>query len=123
MVELEPVSEEEALMQKLHHHGGDLEWHGRVDISGDMTKHDDERLHQLISNHLHYTGSDRAKSILDHWDEMRPKFVKVMPVEYRRASKAMEKTPAPGSKGVAAEEVESLGVVLLFGTLSQNALW
>jgi glutamate synthase (NADPH/NADH) large chain len=97
MVELEPVSEEEALMQKLHHHGGDLEWHGRVDISGDMTKHDDERLHQLISNHLHYTGSDRARFILDNWVEMRPKFVKVMPVEYRRAIQEMEKKRASGS--------------------------
>ena len=48
MVDLEPVPEEEALMQQIHHHGGDLEWHGRVDISGDMTRHDDERLHQLI---------------------------------------------------------------------------
>src|SRR5690606_638599 len=27
MVDLEPVQEEEELMQKLHHHGGDLEWH------------------------------------------------------------------------------------------------
>ncbi|QDZ11540.1 glutamate synthase large subunit [Devosia ginsengisoli] len=103
MVDLEPVAEEEALMQQLHHHGGDLEWHGRVDISGDMTKHDDERLHQLISNHLHYTGSDRAKFILDHWVEMRPKFVKVMPVEYRRAIKEMEKKRASGMGMAAAE--------------------
>ena len=103
MVELEPVAEEEALMQKHHHHGGDLEWHGRVDISGDMSKHDDERLHQLISNHLHYTGSARAKYILDHWAEMRPKFVKVMPVEYRRALREMEKKRATGGMGVAAE--------------------
>ncbi|HTN63026.1 MAG TPA: glutamate synthase subunit alpha, partial [Devosia sp.] len=90
MVDLEPVSEEENLMQSLHHHGGDLEWHGRVDISGDMTKHDDERLQQLIANHLHYTGSARAKFILENWDVMRPKFVKVMPVEYRRAIREME---------------------------------
>ncbi|WP_108397996.1 glutamate synthase large subunit [Devosia submarina] len=103
MVDLEPVAEEEQLMQKLHHHGGDLEWHGRVDISGDMTKHDDERLHQLISNHLHYTGSDRAKYILDHWVEMRPKFVKVMPVEYRRAIQEMERKRAGGASVMAAE--------------------
>nr|WP_196260604.1 glutamate synthase large subunit [Pelagibacterium limicola] len=90
MVDLEPVAEEEELMQKLHHHGGDLEWHGRVDISGDMTGHDDERLYQLISNHLHYTGSGRAKHILDNWEQYRPKFVKVMPVEYRRAMQEME---------------------------------
>ncbi|MNW21076.1 Ferredoxin-dependent glutamate synthase 1 [compost metagenome] len=68
-----------------------------------MTKHDDERLHQLISNHLHYTGSTRARHILDHWAEMRPKFVKVMPVEYRRAIKEMEKKRAAGGMGVAAE--------------------
>jgi glutamate synthase (NADPH) large chain len=102
MVDLEPVEEEEQLMRKLHHHGGDLEWHGRVDISGDMTRHDDERLHQLISNHLHYTGSTKAKAILDNWVEMRPKFVKVMPVEYRRAILEMEKKRATGGY-VAAE--------------------
>ncbi|MBD8067207.1 glutamate synthase large subunit [Devosia sp. PTR5] len=102
MVDLEPVQEEEDLMRKLHHHGGDLEWHGRVDISGDMTKHDDERLHQLISNHLHYTGSSRAKHVLDNWAELRPKFVKVMPVEYRRAIREMEKKRASGGY-VAAE--------------------
>ncbi len=90
MVDLEPVVEEETLMRKIHHSGGDLEWHGRVDITGDMTKHDDERLHQLISNHLHYTGSTRAKQILDHWADTRPKFVKVMPVEYARAIREMQ---------------------------------
>ncbi|WP_297112385.1 glutamate synthase-related protein, partial [uncultured Devosia sp.] len=101
MVDLEPVQEEEDLMRKLHHHGGDLEWHGRVDISGDMTKHDDERLHQLISNHLHYTGSTRAKQILENWVEMRPKFVKVMPVEYRRAILEMEKKRSSGAQAAA----------------------
>ncbi|WP_245958466.1 glutamate synthase large subunit [Pelagibacterium sediminicola] len=103
MVDLEPVEEEEELMQKLHHHGGDLEWHGRVDISGDMTRHDDERLYQLISNHLHYTGSDRARTILDDWEEYRPKFVKVMPVEYRRAMQEMEARRAGQSVRPAAE--------------------
>jgi len=57
---------------------------------GDMSRHDEERLHQLIANHLRYTGSDRAKHILDHWAEFRTKFVKVMPVEYRRAIREME---------------------------------
>ncbi len=90
MVDLEPVAEEDDLLEKLHHHGGDIEWHGRVDVSADMTKHDDERLHTLISNHLHYTGSERARHILENWDEFRPKFVKVMPVEYRRALREME---------------------------------
>ncbi|MFD1696990.1 glutamate synthase large subunit [Roseibium aestuarii] len=90
MVELEPVSEEDDLLEKLHHHGGDLEHKGRVDVSGDMTRHDDERLRQLLTKHVEYTRSSRAQTILDHWAEYRPKFVKVMPVEYRRALREME---------------------------------
>ena len=52
---------------------------------GDMTRFDAERLHQLIANHARYTGSARAREILDNWDDYQPKFRKVMPVEYRRA--------------------------------------
>jgi len=99
MVELEPVPEEDDMLEKLHHHGGDLMHKGLVDVSGDMTRHDEERLYQLISNHLHYTDSNRAKQILDSWAEYRPKFRKVMPVEYRRALEEMERM----RMGVAAE--------------------
>ncbi|MDT2023149.1 glutamate synthase large subunit [Methylocella sp. CPCC 101449] len=89
MVELESVAEEEELNQRLHHQGGDLQVHGRVDVMNDMTRFDAERLHQLISNHLRYTGSSRAKDILDNWDAYKGKFRKVMPVEYRRALNEM----------------------------------
>jgi glutamate synthase (NADPH/NADH) large chain len=85
MVDLEPVAEEEELMQKSYHQGGDLTHHGRVDVMSDMTRFDAERLHQLITNHWRYTSSVRARDILDRWDEMKGKFRKVMPVEYRRA--------------------------------------
>jgi glutamate synthase (NADPH) large chain len=91
MVELEPVPEEDDMLERLHHHGGDLMHKGRVDVSGDMTRHDEERLVQLITNHAHYTGSPRAKSILADWAGYRPKFRKVMPVEYRRALVEMER--------------------------------
>ncbi|PAQ02772.1 glutamate synthase large subunit [Mesorhizobium mediterraneum] len=99
MVELEPVPEEDDLMEKLLHHGGDLDHKGRVDVSGDMTSHDEERLYQLISNHVHYTGSARGREILDNWATFRPKFRKIMPVEYRRALIEMERM----RMGVAAE--------------------
>jgi glutamate synthase (NADPH/NADH) large chain len=85
MVELEPVPKEDDLMESEHHHGGDFEHHGRVDVSKDMTRYDEDRLRQLIENHFKYTGSSRAATILDHWSEYRPKFVKVMPTDYRRA--------------------------------------
>ncbi|WP_260691638.1 glutamate synthase large subunit [Rhizobium laguerreae] len=79
MVELEPLPEEDDMLEKLHHHGGDLMHKGRVDVSGHMTRHDEELLYQLISNHLHYTGSARATEILDNWAEYRPKFRKCIP--------------------------------------------
>ncbi len=99
MVELEPVPEEDELLEKIYHHGSDIAHMGRVDVSGDMTRHDDERLYQLISNHAHYTGSKRAREILDDWTSYRSKFRKVMPVEYKRALKDMERMRV----GVAAE--------------------
>jgi glutamate synthase (NADPH/NADH) large chain len=55
-----------------------------------MTRFDAIRLHQLIENHLTHTGSAVAKEILEKWDEYLPKFVKVMPVEYRRALLEMQ---------------------------------
>ena len=85
MVELEPVAAEEEVMQRHLHSGGDLEHHGRVDVMRDMSRFDAERLHQLIVNHARYTGSTRARSILEDWEAYLPKFRKVMPVEYRRA--------------------------------------
>jgi glutamate synthase (NADPH/NADH) large chain len=91
MVELEPVPEEDDILEKLHHHGGDLMHKGRVDVTGDMTRHDEERLFQLISNHRRHTGSTRAAEIIDNWEAFRPKFRKVMPVEYRRALEEMER--------------------------------
>ncbi len=91
MVELEPVPEEDDILEKLHHHGGDIDHKGRVDVSGDMTSHDEERLCQLILNHVHYTGSQRGRAILDGWASYRPKFRKVMPVEYRRALMEMKR--------------------------------
>ena len=90
MVEFEPVLEEADALERLEHQGPDLESHGLVDIMHDMTSNDDLRLKTLIERHLHYTNSSRAKEILNDWDSYRKKFVKVMPVEYRRALKEMQ---------------------------------
>jgi glutamate synthase domain-containing protein 3 len=42
-------------------------------------------LRELIRRHLALTGSPRAGWILDHWEKLMPKFVKVFPREYKRA--------------------------------------
>jgi len=90
MVELEHITAEDDAMERMGHQGGDLETHGRVDVNSDMTRFDAERLRQLIENQADYTGSARAREILDNWEAYLPKFVKVMPVDYRRALEEMK---------------------------------
>jgi glutamate synthase (NADPH) large chain len=46
---------------------------------------DEVALKKLIEDHHKWTGSLRARDILDHWAQSRAKFVKVFPTEYKRA--------------------------------------
>ena len=46
---------------------------------------DEPLLKALIEDHHRWTGSLRARDILDHWADSRARFVKVFPHEYRRA--------------------------------------
>ena len=90
MVELQPIAEEDDALEELDHQGGDLEAHGMVDVSHDMTRYDAIRLRQLIEKHLHYTDSSVARTVLDNWEVYLRKFVKVMPVDYRRALEELQ---------------------------------
>jgi glutamate synthase (NADPH) large chain len=85
MVELEPVPDEDAASEESR---GELETHGKVRVNS-LGKSDESVLRELIEKHLRYTGSARAKLILDNWSRYRPQFVKVMPLEYRRALQEM----------------------------------
>jgi glutamate synthase (NADPH) large chain len=85
MVELEPLPEEEEASERIYHQAHDLGSHGRVDVMGDMTQHDLQRLKLLITRHARFTGSTVAERILAEWKKYCPMFRKVMPVEYRRA--------------------------------------
>ncbi len=69
---------------------------------GDALRYDAERLRILVERHLLYTGSARARLILDTWDRSVSQFVKVMPKDYRQAliAAAAEREAA---KAVAAE--------------------
>ena len=73
MVRLEPVlpavEQHDSLPRALWHRG----------------EADEVILKRLIERHLAYTGSAQAQRILDDWNAMRAKFVKVFPNEYRRA--------------------------------------
>ena len=71
-----------------------------ADIAADMLSHDAARLKRLIEKHMLYTDSARARHILDNWDSYLPKFVKVIPTDYRRALTEMKDRPqaAPAQK-------------------------
>ncbi len=62
---------------------------------------DEAQLRRLLEDHLKWTGSLRAREILDHWAEARAKFVKVFPNEYKRALSEMA-AKAEAAKAVAA---------------------
>jgi glutamate synthase (NADPH) large chain len=76
---------------------------------------DEVLLKKLVEDHHKWTGSLRARDILDHWAASRAKFVKVFPNEYKRAlsqlnaqqqaSEAVDKAKAvsPGAKSVTAK--------------------
>ncbi|ARU03886.1 glutamate synthase subunit alpha [Comamonas serinivorans] len=46
---------------------------------------DEAQLKKLLADHLRWTGSRRARELLDNWESTRAKFVKVFPTEYKRA--------------------------------------
>jgi len=73
MVSLKKVlttSEQEAAMDKAIWHRGES---------------DEAQLKKLLEDHNRWTGSKRARELLDNWDASRAKFVKVFPNEYKRA--------------------------------------
>ena len=45
---------------------------------------DEALLKKLIEDHHRWTGSLRARELMDNWAEARSKFVKVFPHEYKR---------------------------------------
>jgi glutamate synthase domain-containing protein 3 len=56
-----------------------------VDVEPVVEPEDVDQLKSMIKKHVTYTGSGYAQAILDDWAVMLPKFVKVMPIDYRRA--------------------------------------
>jgi glutamate synthase (NADPH/NADH) large chain/glutamate synthase (ferredoxin) len=46
---------------------------------------DEVQLKKLLEDHNRWTGSKRARELLDNWEMARQKFVKVFPHEYKRA--------------------------------------
>lgn len=56
-----------------------------VELEG-LVKPDEVALvHELVEKHFQYTGSELAKDVLSKWNHALHHFVKVMPIEYKKA--------------------------------------
>jgi glutamate synthase (ferredoxin) len=64
-----------------------------------LGENDKTTLREMISQHAERTGSERAAAILGDWDGYLKKFVKVMPMDYKRVLQALEKAKANGLSG------------------------
>ncbi|MBM3860562.1 MAG: glutamate synthase large subunit, partial [Verrucomicrobia bacterium] len=58
-----------------------------------------EELRRLIQRHGDYTKSTRAWKILAEWEKTFPRFVKVMPKDYRRVLESLKRAKAAGLTG------------------------
>ncbi len=87
MVSLEPVlstAEQEASIPKAI-------WH--------LGQSDEANIKKLLEDHHRWTGSKRARELLDQWSESRKRFVKVFPNEYKRALGEMAAASALSKDG------------------------
>jgi glutamate synthase (ferredoxin) len=69
---------------------------GMVELEPLVQDEDVREVQDLLRRHVRYTESAVAAGILDGWDAARPRFVKVMPRDYKRALAAMERARAEG---------------------------
>ncbi len=56
-------------------------------------------LRSIVENHAKYTNSAKANEVLANWDLMVPKFVKVMPRDYKRVLQAIKTAIDAGLSG------------------------
>ena len=59
-----------------------------VELESLVDESDIWMVHDMVEQHARFTGSALGRRILDNWELMVPRFVKVMPVEYKRVLQA-----------------------------------
>ena len=75
-----------------------------VDLENVHLKEDGEILYSLLEKHYLYTGSVRAKGILDDFENHFPLFVKVVPIEYRKVLDRMKRSEGRNAEAISATE-------------------
>jgi glutamate synthase domain-containing protein 3 len=75
-----------------------------VDLESIYQEEDQQLLRDLIRRHYDWTSSVQARRILDNWQEMSGKFVKVMPIDYRKALERLRQQEAVRAEQTPATE-------------------
>ena len=93
MVEIEPLAGED----------GPVDADKPVAFEYSLHENDVRLLRRMIERHARLTGSPRARTILGDWASWRKHFVKIMPIEYRKALQKLDaaKKAKPTETGVA----------------------
>jgi glutamate synthase (NADPH/NADH) large chain len=63
---------------------------GMVELSGLDNEEDENFVRDSVKKHIYWTDSSYAKDILANWETRKHKFIKVLPVEYKRALQEMK---------------------------------
>ncbi|HAX78163.1 MAG TPA: glutamate synthase large subunit, partial [Cyanobacteria bacterium UBA11372] len=64
-----------------------------------LDEEDIDTVREMIQKHADYTKSQKATKVLANWAEMVPKFVKVMPRDYKRVLQCLKNALASGLSG------------------------
>ncbi len=75
-----------------------------VDLETVWQEEDQKLLRSLIEKHVEWTQSKRGKYILENWRDMVGRFVKVMPIDYRRALERIKEAEMRDSESTPATE-------------------
>jgi glutamate synthase (NADPH/NADH) large chain/glutamate synthase (ferredoxin) len=71
-----------------------------------LEEHDSIEVHALVTEHVERTGSPVGKRVLDEWDALRSKFVKVFPADYKRVLAERAAAERAGDETLAEADVD-----------------
>ncbi len=69
---------------------------GMVDLEPLVAAEDVEEVRELLRRHIRYTQSSVSEQLLASWEQVQPRFVKVVPRDYKRALLAMKRAQEEG---------------------------
>jgi glutamate synthase (NADPH) large chain len=71
---------------------------GMIELE-ELDADDIKEVKAMIVKHVKYTGSELGSNVLINWDEILPRFVKIMPKDYKKMLQAIKKAHQSGLSG------------------------